>query len=116
MRQCMDADNLHRRLKKIIGQVQAIDKMIDEDIAMNLPNEWTDRITALANDSLCTVPYGVWFAGTLKENLADQAGKWSCIPLPAVEEGGNNQRTTAGRGEVLKNGTFVQIRRIPLRV
>lgn len=33
MRQCMDADNLHRRLKKIIGQVQAIDKMVDEDVA-----------------------------------------------------------------------------------
>ena len=32
MRQCMDADNLHRRLKKIIGQVQAIDRMIDEDV------------------------------------------------------------------------------------
>jgi len=32
MRQCMDADNLHRRLRKIIGQVQAIDRMIDEDI------------------------------------------------------------------------------------
>ena len=32
MRQCMDADNLHRRLKKIVGQVQAIDRMIDEDI------------------------------------------------------------------------------------
>ena len=32
MRQCMDFDNLHRRLKKIIGQVQAIDRMIDEDI------------------------------------------------------------------------------------
>ena len=28
----MDTDNLHRRLKKIIGQVQAIDRMIDEDI------------------------------------------------------------------------------------
>ena len=28
----MDADNLHRRLKKIIGQVQAIDRMVDEDI------------------------------------------------------------------------------------
>ena len=27
----MDSDNLHRRLKKIIGQVQAIDRMIDED-------------------------------------------------------------------------------------
>ena len=27
-----DADNLHRRLKKIIGQVQAIDRMVDEDV------------------------------------------------------------------------------------
>ena len=32
MRQCMDADNLHRRLKKIIGQLQAIDRMEDEDV------------------------------------------------------------------------------------
>ena len=32
MRQCMDADNLHRRLKKIIGQLQAIDRMVDEDV------------------------------------------------------------------------------------
>ena len=32
MKQCMDFENLHRRLKKIIGQVQAIDRMVDEDI------------------------------------------------------------------------------------
>jgi len=32
MRQCMDADNLHRRLNKIIGQVQAISRMVDEDV------------------------------------------------------------------------------------
>lgn len=32
MKQCMDSENLHRRLKKILGQVQAIDRMIDEDI------------------------------------------------------------------------------------
>ena len=32
MRQCMDADNLHRRLAKIIGQIKAIDRMIDEDV------------------------------------------------------------------------------------
>jgi DNA-binding FrmR family transcriptional regulator len=28
----MDAENLHCRLKKIIGQIQGIDRMIDEDI------------------------------------------------------------------------------------
>lgn len=32
MRQCMDADNLHRRLKKIIGQLSAIDNMVDADV------------------------------------------------------------------------------------
>ena len=32
MRQCMDAENLHRRLKKIIGQAQAIDRIVDEDV------------------------------------------------------------------------------------
>ena len=32
MRQCLDADILHRRLKIIIGQLQAIDRMVDEDV------------------------------------------------------------------------------------
>ena len=32
MKQCMDAENLHRCLKKINGQIQAIDRMIDEDV------------------------------------------------------------------------------------
>ncbi len=32
MKQCMDAENLHRRLSRIMGQVRAIDKMIDEDV------------------------------------------------------------------------------------
>ena len=32
MKQCMDAENLHHRLRRIIGQVQAIDRMIEEDI------------------------------------------------------------------------------------
>lgn len=32
MRQCMDSDNIHRRMKKIMGQLAAIDRMIDEDI------------------------------------------------------------------------------------
>ena len=29
----MDVENLHRRMKKIIGQVQAIDRMIDQEIS-----------------------------------------------------------------------------------
>lgn len=32
MKKCMDSENLHRRLAKIMGQIKAIDRMIDEDI------------------------------------------------------------------------------------
>ncbi|MGN6715686.1 DNA-binding transcriptional regulator, FrmR family [Anaerocolumna jejuensis DSM 15929] len=32
MKQCMDSENLHRRLNKITGQIKAIDKMVDEDV------------------------------------------------------------------------------------
>ena len=32
MRQCMDSANLHRRLGKIIGQLQAIDRMVELDV------------------------------------------------------------------------------------
>ncbi len=32
MRRCMDTDNIHRRINKISGQLNAINKMVDEDI------------------------------------------------------------------------------------
>ena len=32
MKQCMDSEILHKRLKKISGQIAAIDRMIDEDV------------------------------------------------------------------------------------
>lgn len=32
MRQCMDMDNLHKRLKRVEGQINAIDRMIEQDV------------------------------------------------------------------------------------
>ena len=32
MRQCMDMDNLHTRLKRVDGQIIAIDRMIEQDV------------------------------------------------------------------------------------
>ena len=60
MKQCMDSDNLHRRLKKIIGQVQAIDRMIDEDVPcedilsqINAAKSWTNCFGG-SYSSLCS--------------------------------------------------------------
>ena len=32
MRQCMDMHNLHNRLKRVDGQIKAIDRMIEQDV------------------------------------------------------------------------------------
>jgi len=32
MKKCMDTENLHHRFARIIGQIQAIDRMIEEDV------------------------------------------------------------------------------------
>ena len=32
MRQCMDMDNLHKRLKRVDVQIKAIDRMIEQDV------------------------------------------------------------------------------------
>ena len=32
MKQCMDSKKLHLRLKKVIGQINALEKMIDRDV------------------------------------------------------------------------------------
>ena len=32
MRQCLDMDNLHKRLKRVEGQIKAIDRMIEQDV------------------------------------------------------------------------------------
>ncbi len=32
MKKCMDTKNLHDRLSRIIGQIQAVDRMIEQDV------------------------------------------------------------------------------------
>ena len=32
MKKCMDSENLHNRLSRIIGQIQAIDRMLEQDV------------------------------------------------------------------------------------
>ena len=54
MKQCIDADNLHRRLKKIIGQVQAIDRMVTSParIFLRRSTRPNPRCTAAARSCL----------------------------------------------------------------
>ena len=75
----MDSDNLHRRLKKIIGQVQAIDRMIDEDIPC-------EDILAQINAAKSALHKAgqasgtAWSTGTRTSPSPSSPRRWSGLP------------------------------------
>lgn len=71
-------------------------KAITSGVALNLPNEWNDRITAISKGQLATIPFAVWYTGTLQNSVADQSGKWGVAPLPAFTADGNTQANVGG--------------------
>ena len=66
MKQCMDSDNLHRRLRKILGQVQAIDRMIEEDIPcedvlaqINAAKSALHKVGQVSSKDISTIVYAM---------------------------------------------------------
>lgn len=82
--------------KEMVQSLSLLKKMKDAGITVNLANEWNDRITATESNQLATIPYAVWYAGTLESSNADQKGKWGIAPLPAFTAGGNTQANLGG--------------------
>ena len=85
MKQCMDSENLHRRLKKIIGQVQAIDHVFAGVIALSdaLRSDSKQVISRL--NQLGVVPVLLTGDHTIAANqIAEEAGikevYASCLP------------------------------------
>ena len=87
MKQCMDADNLHRRLKKIIGQVQAIDRMVDGDVPCeDILSQINAAKSALSALRICSnhytlpksQPYGLtfFFIQSTARMLLKHPGHW----------------------------------------
>lgn len=80
-------------------------QFISEGVSINLSNEWNDRITATSNNQIATIPYAVWYAGTLESSNSDQSGKWGILPLPAFTTGGNTQANEGGSVLAISNNT-----------
>lgn len=82
--------------KEMVQAMSLLQKMKEAGITVNLSNEWNDRITATENSQIATIPYAVWYAGTLQSSNADQKTKWGIAPLPAFTSGGNTQANLGG--------------------
>lgn len=61
----------------------------------------TDRITALNNGQICTLPYPAWYNIVMKDSVADQSGLWAYAPMPAFE--GTSGNVSLGR---FRGGNF----------
>ena len=89
MRQCMDAENLHRRLKKILGQVQAIDRMVDEDVPcedvlaqINAAKSALHRVGQVVLEGhIGTVCATASSMATPKRPLRASRRPWSALPI-----------------------------------
>lgn len=71
---------------EMIQAATKIKEMVDAGIMMDFPNEWNDRITAIAANQICTLPYPAWYNVVMKDSAADQAGKWAYAPMPSVAD------------------------------
>lgn len=81
---------------EMVQAMNFLKKAKDAGLTVNLANEWNDRITTTENSQIATIPYAVWYAGTLQSSNGDQKGKWGIAPLPAFTSGGNTQANLGG--------------------
>ena len=59
-------------------------------------NGWDGIVTATVNGSVATVPYGVWYAGTIMDQAPKLKGKWDMFYLPSFKEGGTRFANVGG--------------------
>lgn len=72
----------------------------DEELALNTPS-WDAILTGTANGDLATVPFGVWYSGSIKDVAPELEGDWGAFPLPARAEGENRAANLGGSNLVI---------------
>lgn len=74
---------------------EVIKKLYDNGLVLN-NNGWDGIVTATVNGSVATIPYGVWYAGTIMDQAPKLKGKWDAFYLPGFSEDGTRYANTGG--------------------
>lgn len=91
-----DQDNkITLQSPEAVRAMSAIKKLHDEDLVFN-NSGWDGIVTATVNGTVATVPYGVWYAGTIMDQAPDLKGKWDVFYLPGFKEGGARYANVGG--------------------
>jgi len=78
-----------------VRTMETLQDMADRDIVSN-DADWDGLVSATSGGDIATVPFGVWWTGTLEDEVPDQSGDWGVFELPAFEEGGNRASNLGG--------------------
>ncbi|TCP29612.1 carbohydrate ABC transporter substrate-binding protein (CUT1 family) [Scopulibacillus darangshiensis] len=60
-------------------------KELNDNKLIDNVSGWNGLVTATVNGSVATVPYGVWYSGSIKDQAPKLKGKWGVFYLPAFE-------------------------------
>jgi lactose/L-arabinose transport system substrate-binding protein len=81
-----------------------VKKMNDSGIVYN-NDGWDSLVTATKTGLVATVPFGVWWAGTLQDQCKDSSGKWGVIPFPTIEGTSNTAAALGGSTVMIPSTT-----------
>lgn len=83
---------------------EVLKKLNEEELALNVDG-WNGTVAATINGEIASVPFGVWYTGTITDQAPDLSGKWGVYQLPAFEEGGNRAANLGGSDLVIPSST-----------
>jgi lactose/L-arabinose transport system substrate-binding protein len=75
--------------------INVIKKLHDKGLILQ-NNGWDGIVTATVNGSVATVPYGVWYTGTIMDQAPKLKGKWDMFYLPSFGDGGSHYANVGG--------------------
>ncbi|WP_054536297.1 ABC transporter substrate-binding protein [Herpetosiphon geysericola] len=81
--------------EKSVQALTLLKEINDKGLIANI-NGWDGTVAATKNGDVATVPFGVWYSGTIIDQAPDLSGKWDVMLLPAFEKGGNRAANLGG--------------------
>lgn len=87
--------NIDIHSEEAVQAMSVIQELHAEELVANTDG-WDGTVTATVNNTVATVPFGVWYAGTITDQAPEQEGEWDVFKLPAFEEGGNRDANLGG--------------------
>lgn len=88
--------------EEALRAMEIIQEFHENDLILN-NSGWDGMVTATINGDVATVPYGVWYTGTIMDQAPELEGKWDMFFLPEFEEGGTRYANEGGAALMVSN-------------